>query len=794
MECSLQEFEKSCVRRAIVSPHWLSGSDSVFWYRREGRIGEFQFILVDCERELCRTAFDHAGLASELGKYSKEQINPGNLPFSWINVPVNAAWVRFQFDGQTWQYTDDGKLEVWQGGFDPGSFDYGCEEVPSPYSRQASDITFINNTADAISCYWISNSGDPQHYGSIQPDQSKTISSYVGHLWRLSVDDSEKRVACTVKNGPCTVTIGESPLGLALRWETALAGQESPQAPSTGPKPFIRNFNLWCRSSDGAEKQISFDGNADNEFKDMYPSPNGRHVVVKQCRPPSKQSLLYMVDSSPKDQLRPALISEEYLRPGDNVEHQRPRLFDLEANREMLVDDALFRNPFSLTNVGWSGDGRRYRFLFNQRGHQSLRLLEITMNGTVTVLVEESSKTFVDYANKLFYKLLPSSNEILWASERDGWNHLYLFTLDDGTLKNQVTKGPWVVRSVEHIDEEKRRIWFRAFGIEPGQDPYYAHLASVAFDGSDLRVLSKGDGTHTWTWGPKKRFLLDSWSRVDSLPQAVVREARTGKRVVSLQQVVPHADWMPPERFAAPGRDGKTSIYGIIIRPSDFHGATKYPVIEYIYAGPQGFNTPKAFQDLTRLRRVANQGYVLVCMDGMGTNWRSKAFHDVCYKDLKDGGFADRIAWIRSAAESRPWMDLSRVGCYGVSAGGQNAAAAVIHHGGFYKAAFASAGCHDNRMDKLWWNEMWMGYPVDASYEDSSNMTHAHKLSGALMLAVGELDKNVDPASTLRLASALIEADKDFDLVFVPGGSHHVHTMTFVMRKQDAFFRKHLKK
>ncbi|KAF4505950.1 hypothetical protein G6O67_007845 [Ophiocordyceps sinensis] len=228
------------------------------------------------------------------------------------------------------------------------------------------------------------------------------------------------------------------------------------------------------------------------------------------------------------------------------------------------------------------------------------------------------------------------------------------------------------------------------------------------------------------------------------------------------------------------------------MRPRDFDGAVKYPVLEYIYAGPQSFYTPKAFQDLAKLRRVADQGYVVVCADGMGTNWRSKGFHDVCHKHLKDAGFADRMAWMRAVAESRPWMDLSRVGCYGSSAGGQNAAAAVIHHGGFYKAAAASAGCHDNRLDKLWWNELWMGYPVDASYEDSSNITHAHKLGGALMLAVGELDTNVDPASTLRLANALIEAGKDFDMVYVPGGTHHVIDTAFVMRKQDAFFKRHL--
>lgn len=800
MNHSIQDFERSCVRRAIVSPRWLPGSNSVFWYRRETETGQFQFILVDCDKGLRRMAFDHAGLASELGKYTLEHIGPYGLPFWWINVAADCTWVRFQFNGKTWQYTRSGKLEDWEGSFDTGGFDHGCKETPSPFSRESSTTTLTNHTANLIDYFWISNSGDAQYYGSLRPGQTKTLTAYVGHIWRLKLRDSEKRVSFDMKSQPSTAMVEQSPLGLILIWETALSSQNSGnisagEASSTRTKPFVRDFNLWVHDSEGTEKQISFQGVAGDEFKDVYTSPDERHAVVWQCKPASKH-LVHLVESSPKDQFRPKLISEEYLRPGDNVEVKRPRLFDLVEGSETFVDDALFQNPYALTNVGWSDDGQKYRFIFNERGHQRLRLLEIAIDGAVAVLVEESSKTFVDYANKLFYKLLPSTNELLWASERDGWNHLYLFNLIDGTLKNQVTKGSWMMHSVEYVDENQRQVWFRGVGMVPTQDPYHMHLACVAFDGSGLRVVTRGDGTHTWIWGPDKRFLIDSWSRVDLLPRAVVRAAKTGKEVVFLQeeQVDPALEtiWTPPERFFAPGRDGKTNIYGIMIRPRDFDSLKKYPVLERIYAGPQSFYTPKAFQDLTEYRRVADQGYVLVCVDGMGTNWRSKAFHDICHKNLKDAGFEDRIAWMRAAAESRSWMDLSRVGCYGSSAGGQNAAAAVIHHSSFYKAASASAGCHDNRMDKLWWNELWMGHPVDASYEDCSNITHAHKLGGSLMLAVGELDTNVDPSSTLRLAHALIEAGKDFDMVFVPGGTHYVSDMAFVMRKQDAFFRKHL--
>jgi len=795
-----QDLEKACLRQAIVYPQWLPNSSSVFWYKQEPDLGKSQFILVDCDIGLRRVAFDHDRLAAELGKHTQERFSPDNLPFSWINVAPDAAWIRFQFDGHTWQYEKSGKLEVWHGDFYHGGFDCGCDEVPSPLSRQTSSLTFRNHTANRILYSWINEKGTPEYYGSASAGQTVTQSSFVGHIWRLAIQNSGKSIACAVKENAFIAVIEESSLGLNIKWETdGLSknsdSERSATSPSIGLEAFVRDFNLWIRNCDGSERAVSHDGFADNEFKDFYLSSDGHYAVAWQCKPPSKH-LVYTVESSPKDQLRSKLSSRPCLNPGDNVEVQRPRLFDLVTCHEIFVDNALFRDPYALAHIGWSKDSKRYRFTFNERGHRHFRLLEIGLSGTVTILAEESSTTFVDYAHKVYYKIMISTNELLWASERDGWNHLYLINFEDGSLKNQITKGAWVMRSVEWINEGNRQIWFRGFGMLQGQDPYYAHLARVNFDGSGLRIITEGDGTHTWGWGPSKRFLIDSWSRVDCSPQAVVRIAETGEEVVFLEkgklEPLFEAGWVPPEIFTAPGRDGQTSIHGIIIRPSKFDASKKYPVLERIYAGPQSFYTPKTFQSLPKLRRIADQGYIIVCLDGMGTNWRSKAFHDVCYKNLKDAGFPDRISWIHAAAETRPWMDLSRVGCYGSSAGGQNAAAAVIHHSNFYKAAIALAGCHDNRIDKLWWNELWMGFPVDSSYQDSSNITHAHKLGGALMLVVGEMDIDVEPTSTLRLAQALIDAGKDFDLIFIPGGSHQVIELPFVIQKQDCFFKKHL--
>lgn len=567
-----------------------------------------------------------------------------------------------------------------------------------------------------------------------------------------------------------------------------------------GSGVFFKDNNVWFRSANGQEVQISTTGTKASPFSNLtYTSPDNKFVVVFQSTP-AQEHTVYQVESSPYDQLQPRLHQFQYLKAGDNVTIDRPRMFDLTNQREVPTDDALFNNPYQVysLNGGWNVEGTEFRFLYNQRGHQIFRVLGMNTQGDVRAIIEEKSDTFFDYSQKLYYREIFNSNstsEMIWASERDGWNHLYLYDMNDGKVKNQITKGEWLVRSIDYVDEAKRQIWVKVFGAVEGQDPYYAHLARVNFDGSDFKILTEGDGDHSWYFSDDRKTFTDSWSRMDMAQKTVTRDAETGNTTTDVYSGnLDYLLWPVPERFAALGRDNSTMIYGLIFRPYGMDNSSSYPVIEKIYSGPHDFFVPKSYMSHDEAHRIANEGFVVVLIDGMGTNWRSKAFHDVAHKNLKDAGFPDRIAWMKAAASTRPWMDIKRVGVFGGSAGGQNAMAALLFHNDFYSVAAADCGCHDNRMDKLWWNEAWMGYPVDQSYADSSNVANAEKLQGKLLLTVGELDTNVDPASTMQVVKALNNADKDYELLVIPGGEHGVATNDgYTMRRTRDFLYRNLR-
>ncbi len=560
---------------------------------------------------------------------------------------------------------------------------------------------------------------------------------------------------------------------------------------------FIKNDNVYVREvATGKEKQLSQDGTLSNYYSSYIQwSPDSKSVVSCRIRPVEKR-YVYYVESSPADQAQPKLHKQEYAKPGDELRFKVPCIFEVESGRRLIPSTELFSHQYELSGPMWNADSKAITFEYNERGHKVYRVLEMSaVDGGVRTLIEEKEEKYVNYP-RIYRNYLSDGKRIIWSSERDNYNHLYLYDRATGKPLNQITKGEWYVRGVQHVDEANEVIYFSANGMKKGEDPYLIHYYRINFDGSNLVELTPEEGMHQCWYSSDYKYLVDVYSKVDQAPIAVLRDAKNGKIRMQLDKADISAllanGWKAPEVFSAKGRDGKTDMWGVIYRPSNFDPSKKYPVIEYIYSGPGDQYVPKTFSSYNWwMTSLAELGFIVVQVDGMTTSFRSKEFEEVCYKNLKDAGLPDHIAWIKAAAQKYPYMDIDRVGIFGCSAGGQESTGAVLFHPEFYKAAYSACGCHDNRMDKIWWNELWMGYPVDESYSACSNVDNAHLLSRPLMLVVGELDDNVDPASTMQVVNALIKANKDFELVVIPG-AHHTMGEDFGEHKRYDFFVRHL--
>ncbi len=563
----------------------------------------------------------------------------------------------------------------------------------------------------------------------------------------------------------------------------------------------VRDHDLHICAPDGDDWiPLSTDGIQGNAYGNVQWSPDSNMIVAFRIQPGDNKQV-HLIKSTPENGGRAELTSRPYALPGDKFDTFELNLFDIKDQKQIKPD--LEAVDFGFPRIRWKGGSGHFTFEKVDRGHQRYRLIDVDSHtGATFNIIDEQTETFIWTAHTEDVRMprvnwLEKTDEIVYYSERDGWRHLYLVDSANGGIKNQITKGNFVVRSIDQIDEEKRQIWFTASGMSSEQDPYLIHYFRINFDGSDLVALTEGNGNHVVQFSPDRSYLIDTYSRVDLPPVHELRRASDGGLLCRLEQAdiseLQAQGFRPPEVFTAKGRDGKTDIWGVLTRPVDFDPNKKYPIIESIYAGPQGSFVPKSFSTRNRYSSLANRGYIVVQIDGMGTANRSKAFHDVCWKNLKDAGFPDRILWIKAAAEKYPFMDISRVGVYGTSAGGQNAAGALLFHPEFYKVASANCGCHDNRMDKSSWNEQWMGYPVGPQYSECSNIDNAGLLQGHLLLIHGEVDTNVPPESTLRFVDALVKADKDFELIFIPGGGHGAgQAGSYHRRRMYDFFARHL--
>jgi dipeptidyl-peptidase-4 len=749
---SLARRTEQKIFRTTLQANWLPGTNQ-FWYRIQTGPEQFEYVLVEAATGKITRAKD----AQALG-----------LPTA---ATVSTSQQR--------------RINV----------------RPSRDTGESTSISFKNELSDPVELFWVDAEGRRQTYGRVRPGETREQHTYAGHIWLVtdSVGTSLGAFEATVQKLEVVVDgRAERRVDDERPRRREGGGGRSPDGKWT--IQFSNHNVVLVEAEAGTQTVLTSNGTASKPYRGPVAwSPDSQSCVVHWVQTVT-QRVVTLVESSPTDQLQPKVQTYEYFKPGDELPQPVPVLIRAADQSATPVANDLFPHFFTESgrlDIRWSPRSDEFFFNYNQRGHQVYRIIGVNVtNAMVRAVVAETSSTFVDYGNKTWRHWLEETGELLWMSERDGWNHLWLYDVASGSVKTQVTRGAWVVRSVVKVDAAARQVWFLASGLRADEDPYHLHLCRVNFDGSGLVQLTEGDGNHTVEFSPDGNYFIAKWSRADHPPVHELRRSADGKLLCELERAdateLIKAGWTMPERFVAKGRDGKTDIHGVIIKPSNFNRRKKYPVVEEVYAGPHGAFAPKEFGRSLRQHAIAELGFIVVQVDGMGTNHRGKKFHDVAWKNLQDAGFPDRMAWMQAAAKSRPWMDLKRVGIYGGSAGGQSAMRALLDHHDFYSAAVADCGCHDNRMDKIWWNEQWLGWPLDESYVKGSNMEDAAKLQGNLLLFVGELDKNVDPASTMQVANALIKADKDFDLVVMTGVGHGSAETPYGTRRRMDFLVRHL--
>ena len=576
------------------------------------------------------------------------------------------------------------------------------------------------------------------------------------------------------------------------RWGSFATDTISPDKKWTAT---IKNGNIYLIDNlTKKEKQYTSDGTDHNYYGSFAWSPDSKSLIAYHIKPVIDSNVYFVLSSVPGT-TRGVLKSHPYKQPGDPFTTYE--MFVIQPQNEKITKvNTDILDFFDAPEIHWEKDNQFFSYERVDRGHQRFRIIRVnTISGDTTDLLDEKTKTFI-YENRLISYYLPETKEIIHSSEKDGWQHLYL--LNTATQKEQlITKGDWIVRDVDSVDEKKREIWFSASGLYPTEDPYNIHFCRIRFDGSGFMDLTPENGNHKVNFSLDKKYLVDRFSHVNVAPVIKLKSAISGKEITTLEvadtSALTKTGVSLIEPFVAKGRDGKTAIYGVMCRPSHMDANTKYPVIENIYAGPQDAFVPKDYLPYSEMQSIAELGFIVVQIDGMGTANRSKAFHDVCWHNIQDAGFPDRILWIKALAEKYPFVDTARVGLYGTSAGGQDAMGGLLSHPEFYKVAVAACGCHDNRIDKQWWNEQWMGYPIGPWYAEQSNVTNAHKLKGALMLIVGDADENVPPETTYRVADALIHAGKSFDFLPIPGSNHTDGGPYGRARKKDFFVKNLLK-
>lgn len=600
--------------------------------------------------------------------------------------------------------------------------------------------------------------------------------------------------------------------------------QSSSLSPDGKWKAFIKDYNLWIKNQDtGEEKQLTTDGEEDFGYATNNAGWTRSKRPILLWSPDSKKIATFQHDGRGVGEMymattnvgHPKLEAWKYPLPEDTVifrihrvliHIEEPRVvrlkMDPDPHRSTITDHIATRSG-KFADVEWSKDGSSLAFVSVSRDHKHVifRVAD-SETGEVREVFDEREETFFESGyNMINWHYLPDSNEVLWYSQRDNWGHLYLYDLKSGTVKNQITTGDWRVLQVLHVDETEKNILFTAAGKEAG-DPYFHYLYSVKMDGSDLKLLTPDSANHLVSLSPEGGYFIDNYSSPQIPPVTELRD-RKGDLLLTLEMAdvsqLHEAGWVAPISVVVKARDGKTDLYGIMHKPSNFDPSRKYPIINYIYPGPQSGSVRGRSFSASRgdKQALAELGFIVVAIDAMGTPMRSKSFHEAYYGNMGDNGLPDQITGMKQLADRHPWIDIERVGIYGHSGGGFASTAAMFRYPDFFKVAVSGAGNHDNRNYEDDWGEKWQGLLVDnpdgtTSYDNQANQLLAKNLKGKLLLAHGTMDGNVPMYNTLLVVNELIAANKDFDLILFPNRSHGFGNEPYMMRRRWDYFVKYL--
>lgn len=595
-------------------------------------------------------------------------------------------------------------------------------------------------------------------------------------------------------------------------------------SPDKSKAAFIRDYNLWVKDLDsGEETQLTFDGVKDFGYATNNAGWARSESPVLLWSPDSRMIATFQHDARGVGEMYLATTNVghpvpeiwKYPLPEDSVIFRINRVvihlddqtvvrlkMDPDKHRSTISDHIAIRGG-QFADVEWSPDGSLLAFVSTSRDHKNeiLRVAD-PYTGEVRDVYEETEDTFFESGYSMInWHILPETNEFIWYSQKSNWGHLYLHDLASGELKNLITEGDWRVLDVLYINKGKKTIYFTGAGKEPG-NPYFQYLYSVKTDGSGLRLHTPDSAFHNISLSPGGAYFVDSYSTPVDPPVTVLRDIENGN-VLDLEKGdisdLLADGWVPPVPFTVKARDSETDLYGLMFKPSDFDETKKYPIINYIYPGPQSSSVRSMSFSASRSdnQAIAELGFIVVALNAMGTPMRSKSFHETYYGDMGDNGLPDQITGMKQLAERYKWIDIDRAGIYGSSGGGFASTDAILRYPDFFKVAVSCAGNHDNRNYEDDWGEKWQGlleeYPDGTTnYDNQANQLLAGNLKGKLLLAHGTMDTNVPNYNTLLVVNALIAANKDFDLILFPNRGHGFSNEPYMMRRRWDYFVKNL--